>query len=181
MTSKLSRLAGIIASLHEGATPSDPRDDNNNGNGHKYSNNNSSCESLNADDALLKPIKSETALKLNDDPPTLQAQFAQSQLHQAQSTAVVDETAITLCSMCGTAVSNRANLMVHMRRHAGYKPFSCSRCAYAGYDDEDVKAHVEKWVTVDGYGMLILTFQITHIRSECHCQIQRDPEVGIRY
>jgi hypothetical protein len=53
-------------------------------------------------------------------------------------------TSTSVCGECNVAIRTPANIPVHMRRHIGYKPYSCSRCAYAGYDEDDVSRHASR-------------------------------------
>lgn len=48
------------------------------------------------------------------------------------------------CSECGAVIKNTGNLEVHMRRHLAYKPFHCTECGYAGYDETDIDRHLTR-------------------------------------
>lgn len=56
----------------------------------------------------------------------------------------------SVCGECSSVIRNAANLPVHMRRHLGYKPYHCSKCAHTGYDQDDVHRHASRYVALKG-------------------------------
>ena len=57
--------------------------------------------------------------------------------------AEVNNNGRCVCAECGVVVAV-PQLAAHMRRHLGYRPYACSRCAYAAYTEADVQDHARR-------------------------------------
>lgn len=84
--------------------------------------------------------------------------------------AEVNNNGRCVCAECGVVVAV-PQLAAHMRRHLGYRPYACSRCAYAAYTEADVHDHARRCgSSLDQFSSTILL-----------CRSHADQSTSVRY